>query len=281
MSTMHWFLLVLVVAVVGAACWYLRRHSEGDPWHGMEDDNGGDVPADDGDTRDARDGVSLNGDSYIVGVRKLASSQTASADNDSDAPDPRADAARTNYKNAPQTQAAPEPQPAAEPAAPRPSTTARVDNIQAVRPPAGEENIFVLHVAAREGSEFAGPDVHAALDAEGLKFGLHDLYHRVTDANGAIQSVYCVASMLKPGVLDPDQQHEFSTPGLALFLVLPGAIEGRRAMHDMMETANAIAQRLGGDVLDDKRSQLKAQTAQYMLDEIAEIDRRARLREAR
>lgn len=139
----------------------------------------------------------------------------------------------------------------------------------------------MLHVAAREGTEFSGPDIHAALDAEGLKFGLHDLYHRITDTNGAIQSVYCVANMLNPGVLNPDHQHELSTPGLALFLALPGAIEGRRAMHDMMETANAIAQRLGGDVLDDKRSQLKAQAAQYMLDEIAEIDRRARLRAAR
>lgn len=277
MSSVHWLLLALVIVAVGAACWYLRRHSEGDPWRGMDDNTNTDADAE----ADAPDGVSLNGDSYIVGVRTLSS---ASGDGDNDTAmggDGHAEAAWSAYKNAPEsTAASASGQP--EPAAPaRPSAAARVDNIRAVRPPAGEERVFILHVTAAQGHHFAGPDVHAALHAAGLKFGLHDLYHRITDANGEIQSVYCVANMLKPGVLNPDEQHELSTPGLALFLALPGAIEGVRAMHDMMETANTMAQHLGGDVLDDKRSVLKAQTAQYMLDEIAEIDRRARLRDAR
>src|SRR5699024_12702486 len=104
---------------------------------------------------------------------------------------------------------------------------------------------------------------------------------RYTIVIGEIESVYGVANMRKHGELDPGDQYHLSTPGLTLFLVLPGAIEGVRAMRDMMETANGIAQRLGGQVLDDKRSLLKAQTAQYMLDQIAEIDRRARLQNAR
>ncbi|MDN5782819.1 MAG: cell division protein ZipA [Luteimonas sp.] len=158
---------------------------------------------------------------------------------------------------------------------------ARVENIRPVRPPAGEETIFVLHVASPEGTAFDGPDVHAALDAEGLKFGLNDFYHRVTDDNGEIESVYSVASMVKPGVLDPVDQDHLRTPGLTLFLILPGAIEGLRAMRDMMETANALAKRLGGQVLDDQRNRLKAQSAQYILDQIAELDRQARLRKAR
>jgi len=299
MSIVHWLLLIIVIVVVGGAYWYLRRHNGGDPWQGMEETGHADTDTD--------NGVSLNGDSYIVGVRTLTPDSTATAaggsadatagDQQTARSEAEAEAAWAAYKKQPGTSEMPTPEQqapahpgtaaqtsATEPAASepqRPSAAARVENIRPVRPPAGEERIFVLHVTRSDEQHFDGPDIHAALDAEGLKFGLNDFYHRITDANGEIESVYCVANMLKPGVLDPVDQDHLSTPGLTLFLVLPGAIEGVRAMRDMMETANGIAQRLGGQVLDDKRSLLKAQTAQYMLDQIAEIDRRARLQNAR
>ena len=95
------------------------------------------------------------------------------------------------------------------------------------------------------------------------------------------ESVFSVANMLKPGTLDPVDEDHLQTPGLTLFLVLPGPLDGVASMRDMMETANGIAVALGGEVLDDKRALLKAQTAQYMLDQIAEIDRRARIAQRR
>src|SRR5699024_12615102 len=124
------------------------------------------------------------------------------------------------------------------------------------------------------------PQTPVARDPVWLTFCPPVFDHRITDANGAIESVYGVANMLKPGTLDPVDQAHLPSPGLTLFLMLPGVIEGGRAMRDMMETANALAERLGGKVLDDKRSLLKKQTAQYMLDQIAEIDRQSRLRSA-
>lgn len=287
MSIVHWLLLIVVIAVVGGAYWYLRRHNGGDPWQGMDETGNSDADID--------NGVALNGDSYIVSVRTLTP-ESSNADGGAQpvGSDAEAEAAWAAYKNAPETtgvpapgsaaqpQAQSNPDPDSEPATPqRPSAAARVENIRPVHPPAGEEKIFVLHVTCSGEQHFDGPDIHAALDAEGLKFGLNDFYHRITDANGEIESVYCIANMLKPGALDPVDQDHLTTPGLTLFLILPGAIEGVRAMRDMMETANAIAQRLGGQVLDDNRSLLKAQSAQYMLDQIAEIDRRARLRAAR
>ncbi len=307
MSIVQWLLLILVVAVVGGAYWYLRRQGDSDPWKGMDE------PVDE---PSSERGESLGGDSYIVGVRTLSSAapeQRKAAqppENEAEvtaqagsAPertsDTDIDASWTAFKTRAETAPPPE-QRAAEPAAPPPEAAppprparesqpepeprpaaARVENIKPRRAPAGEEEVFILHVASPDGRFFDGPDVHAALDAEGLKFGLNDVYHRVTDANGELESVYGVANMLKPGTLDPVEQDHLSTPGLTLFLILPGPIEGARGMRDMMETANAIAQRLKGEVLDDKRSLLKAQTAQYMLDQITELDRRARLRDAR
>lgn len=149
-----------------------------------------------------------------------------------------------------------------------------------VRPPAappGQEKIITLHVAAPEGELFAGPALHTALRLCRLQFGMRDVYHRITEANGVPEAVYSVASMVKPGYLDPGMADEFSTPGLTLFMVMPGPVEGVSAFRDMLETAQQLAQRLGGDVLDDKRALLTHQAEQYLHDQIAETERRWRV----
>ncbi|MES1926887.1 cell division protein ZipA [Salinisphaera sp. T31B1] len=300
MSIVQWFLLILVIAVVGGAYWYLRRQSANDPWQGMEED----APVDD----EALDrGESLGGDSYIVGVRTLSKETPASrkAGHGASAPPPvdepeadelndaAAEASWRAYKEraqerpaevaAPVDDAPESEQPPASAAASlsRPSGE-RVEDIRPQRPPAdGQQHVFILHVATPDGRFFDGPDIHAALTDEGLKFGLNDIYHRVTETNGIPESVFAVANMLKPGTLDPVDQDHLATPGLTFFLVLPGPIDGMPAMREMMETANRIAEALGGEVLDDKRALLKAQTAQYMLDQIADIDRRAKIAQRR
>ena len=147
--------------------------------------------------------------------------------------------------------------------------------------PGPDSQVFVLHVAAPEGQPYEGTRLIETLDALNLKFGLNDLYHRVTEQHGVTESVFAVSSMVKPGTLHPAEAESLVTPGLSFFLLVPGPVEGRAAMHDMMETAHQLTTSLGGTVLDDKRALLKAQTAQFVLDQIAEIDRKARLAKRR
>lgn len=295
MSIVQWLLLILVLAVVAGAYWYLRRASGSDPWQGMEE------PAE-ADSAHER-GEALGGDSYIVGVRtvnketpadrKAAAEVQRERETErrarEDEPAPPLRAFRKSRPVAASKQAAPEP--TADKASDTPSAAdgeaPAGDGAQAprraserveMRAPSVQsehQQIFILHVAARNGQMFDGPAIHEALADTDLKFGLNDIYHRVTEIHGVTESVFAVANMLKPGTLDPMDQDHLSTPGLAMFLVVPGVLEGRPAMHDMMETANRLATALDGQVLDDKRALLKAQTAQFMLDEIADLDRRA------
>ena len=37
MSIVQWLLLILLIAVVGGAYWYMRRQAGDDPWRGMDD----------------------------------------------------------------------------------------------------------------------------------------------------------------------------------------------------------------------------------------------------
>ena len=66
----------------------------------------------------------------------------------------------------------------------------------------------------------------------------------------------------------------FSSPGLALFLGLPGPGDPADAFDRMLEIARGLATRLGGDLRDDTRSTLTAQTIQAYRGRIAEFERR-------
>lgn len=293
MSEMQWLLLVLVVIVVAGAYLYIRRQANDDPWQGMDEpgDQSSDAPGE--QPYDFNRGVSLGGDSYIVGVRTIGQPQADGEPSDSQPrsqPQPQA-------QPQPKTQPQPQPQPQAKAKAkakkdpPWSAFNPKSESVEKAAPetgklrpkraPAGEEKLFIVHVTSRDGSFFDGPDIHAVLGEQKLKFGMHNIYHRITEVNGVPDSVYSVANMLKPGFLDPVEQDHLSTPGLTMFLQLPGPIDGVKAARDLLETAGALAERLGGEVLDDKRSLLKAQTAQFMLDQAAELDRRQRVQAQR
>lgn len=304
---MQWSLLILVVVIVAGAYWYIRRQGGGDPWRGMDE------PAESDQDKSAGGESYVVGvrtlSKETPADRKAAVAARKSGQGDADEPSDRTRSVRqptvvrrrsaaaqseTSAESTPVRASEAEPPRDGEAEAvapddptPTPETgdesdtevpPAATERVEMVAPEQSEHSqLFMLYVAAREGEMFDGPAIHEALARADLKFGLNDLQHRVTEEHGVTESLFCVANMLKPGTLDPVDQDQLSTPGLTFFLLVPAAIEGRKAMRDMMETAHQIATDLGGVVLDDNRALLKAQTAQYMLDQIADIERRAQL----
>lgn len=115
-----------------------------------------------------------------------------------------------------------------------------------------ERKIISLLLAERSGAQIEGERLHAALGEVKLAYGERQIYHRLY--NG--QTVFSVANLVKPGVLDPEQAAGFQTPGLMLFMVLPGPQQPAAAIHDMLITAGRLAQRLNGQVYDAQREML-------------------------
>lgn len=165
----------------------------------------------------------------------------------------------------------PEPEPPRA-QAPQPTRAVPEADIRMPKAPPGEEKLLVLHVAADRWLE--GQQIHDALKACGLHFGPRHIYHRIEEVDGIPESVFCVANMLKPGYLDPAEAGELRTRGLSLFMVLPGPLAGVRAYRNLLETANDLAGRLEADVLDDRKTPLNKQMAQYLHEEIVEFERR-------
>jgi cell division protein ZipA len=136
-----------------------------------------------------------------------------------------------------------------------------------------EQLILALHVACRDHSGFAGAQVLAAFQSAGLRYGQYQVFHRLADT-GNEQSVFSVANMVEPGVLDPEKLPEMRVPGITLFLLLPGPQNGVAACADMLATARSLARQLGGDVLDESHSILTPQAAQHIRERILEFQHR-------
>lgn len=126
------------------------------------------------------------------------------------------------------------------------------------------ELIVALLVAEREGTHILGEQVHWALRSQGLEYGQRQIYHRMQNGH----PVFSVASLLKPGTLDPTQSRSLSTPGLTLFMVLPGPVQPLTAYQDMLATAQALGRALNAEVYDSKRKLLSSSAAQALQAEV-------------
>ena len=137
-----------------------------------------------------------------------------------------------------------------------------------------DPEVFMINVVARSPQGFRGEDILHILLACDLRFGDMNFFHRheFEAGRGAIQ--FSVANMMQPGVFDIDNMADFSTPGLVFFVTLPGPEDMMKAFDHMLETAQAVARNLGGDVLDESRSVMTKQTLEHCRQQIRDLERR-------
>ena len=136
--------------------------------------------------------------------------------------------------------------------------------------------ILTLHVASHDHAGFTGAAVLAALQAGGLQYGEYQVFHRLVK-DAAEKSVFSVANMMEPGILDPKILPQMQVSGLTLFLLLPGPQEGVTAYANMLATAGSLARQLGGEVLDENRSTFTRQAARHIRERIIEFQGHAKL----
>lgn len=267
MGVVEWVMLGAAIAAVLLIYLFTRRNSGPNPWDGM--DNADDELPSEGSAEAEEPelivdpSVAAEWENFTPNQAEPVLDAPGNVDEISPAEQRGAPVLTEGYVSEPRpvTQAKPAPQPEVAPPEP-----AKVE----------QEKIIVLHVARREG-EVAGPAIHGALQSNGLRYGPREVYHRIAEVGGRAESVFCVANMLKPGTLCPDDAEDLLTRGLVMFMQLPGPVDGNKAFQDMLSTAQALAGELECTVLDDKRLPLTRQAAQYLIDDIAEFERQHRL----
>ncbi|MCX8049944.1 MAG: cell division protein ZipA [Methylohalobius sp.] len=114
--------------------------------------------------------------------------------------------------------------------------------------------VIQVSVAAPPGRTFSGERLAEVFQELGLRYGEMNIFHAYQ--GGEIQ--FSVASLVKPGTFPIEAMDEFETRGLTLFLQPPLVSDPAEAFERMIATCHALAQRLGGSELDDRRQPLTA-----------------------
>ena len=137
--------------------------------------------------------------------------------------------------------------------------------------PGVPDKVIGLYIAEHEGTNILGPKIHAALQSRGLRFGAKRIYHRFDGEH----AVFSVASLVKPGTLDPAEAEGFATPGLSVFLQLPGPLRPVAAFQDMLDTARGLAKALNAELYDtEQRAPLSAERERALHEQVEEWARR-------
>lgn len=141
------------------------------------------------------------------------------------------------------------------------------------RPDRQIERIVTLFVAARAGETLAGADVVVAAEKAGLQFGDMGIFHRPVLGKVVEGPVFSMANMVKPGSFDMTQLDSVRTPGVTLFMTLPGPLPALDAWEMLLPTAQRLAELLDAQVLDEGRNALGRQRIAHLRDELRAWDR--------
>jgi len=135
------------------------------------------------------------------------------------------------------------------------------------------QEVLVINVMARQG-EMAGNDLLRVLLSCGFRFGDMNIFHRYEQHSGKGGLLFSAANVVEPGVFDVDRMEDFSTPGICIFMSLPGPKRPIHAFEIMMDSARRIASLLDAEVKDENHNVMRQQTAEHYRQRVLDFERR-------
>jgi cell division protein ZipA len=129
------------------------------------------------------------------------------------------------------------------------------------------QKIVTLRLVGHNKQPFRGDELILSMRGIGLRHGKFGIFHRY-DGDDENRTIFSAASLVEPGSFDLANIKEQQIPGISLFLVLPGPVDGVEAFDLMMAAARALAQTLDGELRDESGSTLSVQRERYLREEI-------------
>lgn len=138
-------------------------------------------------------------------------------------------------------------------------------------------DVIVVNVFAPDGDGFPGGALAHALKECGMEYGAMRIYHRMNEAGDRL---FSLVNSVEPGYFQPEHFEEFTTPGVSLFLALPGPERPAAALEELIATAQTLTRHLEGRLLDSDRNPLRAQGIEHLRERVREFERQLRIARA-
>lgn len=138
------------------------------------------------------------------------------------------------------------------------------------------QKIVTVRIISQDKNPFPGDQLVLSLRGIGMRHGRFGIFHRY-DGNDEDAVVFSAASLVEPGSFELENIREQAIPGISLFMVLPGPMDGAEAFDQMMAASRTLTQSLGGELLDESGSSLSIQRERYLREEIIQYQLENRL----
>jgi len=140
----------------------------------------------------------------------------------------------------------------------------------------------VLTVLAPKNQPFQGLRILEVAQAAKLRVNARQgTLDMLCDTDADDPRLFRIAHLREPGVFEPDTVQTLATPGLLMFMQLPGPLTEVAAVDRMLATARHLAQQLGGMICDQHHNRMTPQAVEHLRGEAAELERRRRIWEHR
>ena len=133
--------------------------------------------------------------------------------------------------------------------------------------PEQNQKIIALRLVARHDGALPGDELALSLRGIGMRHGKFGIFHRY-DGSDENRVIFSAASLVEPGSFDLTNIKDQQIPGISLFLVLPGPIDGAESFDLMLAAARTLSQSLNAELLDESGSTLSIQRERYLREEI-------------
>ena len=156
----------------------------------------------------------------------------------------------------------------------QPKHSSTLDKTKAAAPSSKQipEMIIIINLLAPGGQRFYGVDIFAASYEAGLVFGEKNIFHYPHPEDKEQAPIFDIANIVNPGLFYPEELKTITTPGLSMFMQLPGSIQSMAGFDIMLKVAHVFRERLGGDLCDQSLSALTPQTIGHIKEKILQYE---------